>query len=126
MDVNIAASARTMVTGNVSGCASTEGIWSESYIWKIQVIESMVSGLYHWKLLQQKWLAYKSLLVSIEILASKSSDADQCRAPRETIEKKVSRICVDFGPEGGVDLAWMFWAGKKGLKKFRAISGQNS
>ena len=27
------------------GCASTEGIWIEFFTWKIQVIESMVSGL---------------------------------------------------------------------------------
>ena len=40
--------------------------------------------------------------------------------------EKVSKIGVDFGPEGGVDLAWIFGAGKKGLKKFGAISRQNS
>ena len=79
----------------------------------------MLPGLCLWKLLQQKWLAYKSSLVSIEILASKSSDADQGRAPRETTKKDVSKMGVDFGPESGVDLAWMFLgAGKKGLKKF--------
>ena len=62
----------------------------------------------------RNWLAYKSSLVSIEILASKSSDADQCRAPRETIDKKVSKIGVDFGPEGGVD--GFLGQGKKGWK----------
>ena len=45
---------------------------------------------------------------------------------RETTEKNVSKIGVDFGPKGGVDLACFFGAGKKGLKKFGAISGQNS
>ena len=51
------------------------------------------------------------------MLASKSRDADQCRAPRETTEKKVSKIGVDFGPEGGVDLAWIFWGREKRPEK---------
>ena len=71
----------------------------------------MLSGLCRQKLLQQKWLAYKSSMVSIEILASKSSNAELGRAPRETAKKKVSKIGVDFGPESGVD----FWGqGTKG------------
>ena len=80
----------------------------------------MLSGLCRQKLLQQKWLAYKSSFVSIEILASKGSDAGQGRAPRETTEKNVSKIGVDFGPESGVDLAWIFWGREQGLK----ISGR--
>ena len=83
----------------------------------------MLSGLCRGKLLQQKWLTYKSSLVRVEVLASKSSDADQGRAPRETIEKNVSIIGVDFGPESGVDF---LGAGKKGLKNFGAISRQIS
>ena len=39
----------------------------------------------------------------MEISASESSDANQGRAPGETTEKKVSKLDVDFGPEGGVD-----------------------
>ena len=46
-----------------------------------------------------------------------SSDADQGRAPRETTEKKVSKIGVDFGPEAGEDLVWIFWGREKSLKK---------
>ena len=86
----------------------------------------MLSGLCCQKLLQQKWLAYKSSLVSIEILASRSSDANQGRAPRETTEKTFSKIGVDFGPEGGVDSAWILWCREKRNEKFGAISGQNS
>ena len=56
------------------------------------------------------------------ILASKSSEADQCRAPRETAEKIESKIGVDFGPEGGVDLAWIFWGREKRAEKIGAIS----
>ena len=54
--------------------------------------------------------------MSIERLASKSSDAEQGRAPRETTEKRVSKIGGDFGPESGVDLAWFFGGREKGLK----------
>ena len=68
-------------------------------------------------------LANKSLLVRIEILASKSSDANQGRAPRETIGKTVSKIGVDFGPELGADV---FGAGKKGPQNSGQNSGQNS
>ena len=72
----------------------------------------MLSGLCRWKPLQQKCLAYKSSLVSIEILASKCRDADQGRDPRETTEKIFSEIGVDFGPRGfGVDFLGQ---GKKG------------
>ena len=56
---------------------------------------------------------------SKEILASKSIDADQCRAPGETTDKKFPKIGVDFGPEGGVDLAWIFWGGEKRAQKIR-------
>ena len=49
-------------------------------------------------------------------LASKSSDADQCRAPRETIEKKVSKVGVDFGPKVACIWRGFLGAWKKGLK----------
>ena len=81
----------------------------------------MVSGLCRWKLLQQKWLAYKSSLVSREILASKSSDADQCRAPRETTERKFPKLAWILAPK----VAWIwrgfFWGREKGLKQIRRI-----
>ena len=57
------------------------------------------------------------------MLASKSSDADQCRPPRETTEKKVSKIGVDLGPEGGVDLAWIFWGREKRPEEIRGDFG---
>ena len=69
-------------------------------------------------------VTYKSSLVSIGILASKSSDADQDQAPRETTEKKISKTGVDFGPESGVDWRGFFGRGKR-AEKFGAISGQN-
>ena len=89
-------------------------------IWKIQVVESMPDGLCRQKLLQQKWLAYKSSLVSIEILASTRSDAGQGRAPRETTEKTFSTIGVDFDPESGMDLEWIFGGREKRAEKIRA------
>ena len=61
-------------------------------------------------------------MVSIEILASKSRDADQGRAPKETTEKDISNIGVDFGPESGVDLAWIVWGRERRAAKFGAIS----
>ena len=81
-------------------------MWREVLLWKIQVTESMLSGLCRKQLLQQKWLAYKSSLVSIEILAPKSSDANQGRAPRETIEKKLPRLASILAPK----VAWI-WRG---------------
>ena len=72
---------------------------------------------------KQKLLAYKSSLVSIDILASKSSHADQCRALREITEKKYSKISVDFGPQGGVDLAWIIWGREKRAEKIRGGFG---
>ena len=79
----------------------------------------MLSGLCRYKLLQQKWLAYKSSRVSIEILTFKSSDANQGRAPRETTEKKGFQIGVDFIPEGDVDLVWM-----ESATKFMPVSSK--
>ena len=46
-------------------------------------------------------------------LASKSSDA------------KVSKIGVGFGPEGGVDSAWIFEARKRGLKNSGDFGTEN-
>ena len=54
-------------------------------------------------------VSFKSSLVSIEISASYSSDADKGRAPRETTEK--------FGPESGVDLACILWGQGKKVEK---------
>ena len=62
-------------------------------------------------------VSLQSSLVSIKILVSKSSDADQSRAPRETTEKKKIHNWRGFWPESGADLAW-----KKGLKNIGAIS----
>ena len=73
-----------------------------------------------------KWFANKPSFVSIEIVASKSSDANQGRAPRETTGEITSKIGVDFGPEGGVDVAWIFLLHDKKGRKFRSISGQSS
>ena len=55
-----------------------------------------------------------------------SSDADQCRAPRETIEKKVSKIGVDFCPKGGVDLAWILRGRESRAEKNRSDFGTES
>ena len=55
-------------------------------------------------------------------MASKTSDTDQGRPPRETTQKKVSKIGVDFGPESGVDLAWICLSREKWAEEFGAIS----
>ena len=35
-----------------------------------------------------------------------------------------SKIGVDFGPEDGVDLAWIFWGREKIVTKFVPVSGK--
>ena len=87
---------------------------------EIQVTESVLSGC-RWQFLKQKWSANKSSLVGIEILASKSTDANQGRAPRETIGETFFQNGCGFWPwrwRGfGVDILGQ---GKKG----RRISGR--
>ena len=62
---------------------------------EIQFIESMLSGLCPFKLLEEKWLACKSWLIGL-YWHPRSSNAYWGRAPSETIGKITSKIGVDL------------------------------
>ena len=65
-------------------------------------------------------------LIGIEILACKSSNAYQGQQKKtKPLRKNVSKIGVDFGILGGVDLVWLSGTGKKGLKNPRQSPEQN-
>ena len=82
-------------------------------LWKVQVTESMLLGLCCSKSLKQKRLAYQSSLIGIEMLASKSSAANQGWAPREATGKHVSKLAWIWG----FWVAWNSWNRKKERKK---------
>ena len=58
-------------------------------------------------------------------IALKSSDANQGRAPRETIGNQVSKVGMDFGPEGGVDSEWIFCQRQKSAEGILRLRNPN-
>ena len=85
----------------------------------IQVIESMVSWVVS---LEAPTTEMASLQVFVDQHRHTGIQKQQRRpvsSTQRTTEKDVSKIGVDFGPEGGVDLAWSFWGREKRHEKIR-------